>query len=263
MQEQLLLYLTRGIAFILGIIAVTVMIKRFINNWRSVRPLALGRNINTPVTCYYPDNLTKFLYRVFFDPQDINFTSYYTAIGLVTLSPAEFFSIMITVSFMLLVMIYKLGKLIVHYRRLSSKIPAVELSAEGIRLITTLNDAAVCYMEDSWSNVKRVFLYRHYAKIITKKRTYYAFHDTHDLDVRDKIAMHFKRNRDELVFEKSVQPSSPNLLLTVLCFVIGPILSIPLYIIYNREDTKSARIYLIASLILPIIVSIFYCISTS
>uniref|UniRef100_A0AB33J5Q6 YcxB family protein n=1 Tax=Prevotella sp. GTC17259 TaxID=3236795 RepID=A0AB33J5Q6_9BACT len=251
MSKQELTYIAVGIIIPLVMLTIVIMTWRIVSTRRSVLPLPLGRNIDQTITCYYPTSLSKYLFYTFFNPKDLHFGTYYAFIGLLTITPINLIGPIIGAVIMLITLLYRLGRHTAHYIRLSPKMPAVELSAQGVRLTSTLDDATVCYMEDSWDAVDRVFLYRHYAKVMARKHTYYVFHDADDLDVRDKIAMHFMRHTDQPAYEAIGHPDSPSLLLSLLCLIAGPFLGLALYLIYRRDTPKSARAYFIVSLIIP------------
>ena len=237
------------------------LVWRIISIRRSFIPLPIQRKINKTIVCPYPDSLWIYLKLVFFNPKDMHFRTLSAFIGILGGSAIHIAVGLIALFITLFVCIFKLIKLSWQYNFTRKKYPAVELSDEGVSLIFEWIRPAEIVYETPWQNITQVFLYRRYAKIISKDHTYYAFYNPGDMEVKDKIAMHFLRHGDIKVTTVAEQDKISWILL-IVCLLLGPPAGILCALLFYKNKPISARTYLFTSFVFLTIALVIHLLNT-
>lgn len=238
-------------------LSIPLAIWRTVNKSRSYNALPLGKMVNKTVACYYPLSTYQYLFYTFFNPKDLRFSTYYGFLAIYT-SIANIAIGLIAVAINAIILIYRLLKEYWMYEHFKRLMLVLELSDTGLRLARADFSPAKTIKEVAWSDVKQVFVYRHYIKLIADKDTFYAFYDRRLSDVRDKVAMHFLRDSaNSYLYEnpKIEQQSQPNTaqhtLFCILSVIIGPIMGIILYFVNKQKFPTQSLIYLLLSFLAP------------
>ena len=237
------------------------LVWRIISIRRSFAPLPIQRKINKTIVCPYPNSLWIYLKLVFFNPKDMHFRTLFAFMSVLGGSIVHIVLGLIALLITICICIFKVLRMSWQYNRIKEKWPAVELSDKGVSLIFEWIRPAEMVYETPWQNITQVFLYRRYAKIISKDHTYYTFYNTGDMEVKDKIAMHFLRHGD--IRETTViEQDKISWILIIVCLLFGPPAGILCALLFYKNKPRSARIYLFAGFVFLCIALVIHLFNT-
>lgn len=237
------------------------LVWRIISIRRSCIPLPLQREINKTIVCPYPDSLWIYLKLIFFNPKDMHFRTLFAFIGVLGGSTIHVAIGLIALLITLFICIFKLVRLSWQFNCSKEKFPAIKLSDKGVSLIYEWIRPAEIVYETPWQNITQVFLYRSYAKIISKDHTYYTFYNTSDMEVKNKIAMHFLRH-DDIKAITIAEQDKISWILLIVCLLFGPPVGILCMLLFYKSKPRSAHIYLSASFVFLVIALVIYLLNT-